>query len=93
MDFTQFSKDIEERKLMLKELNYEARRMQENLRMAAKLKDTSQERLLDYSDRYCRLIKVNIVLIQRWWRGVRMRIIFRTAVARSIAKEKKLNQA
>ena len=57
------------RKEMLKNLNQEAKRLKENLRMTNKMKDKSFNRLQNYSERYNKLILVNIVLIQRWWRG------------------------
>ena len=73
IDFDTFKNDITKRKVMLKELGQEERRLNENLRTTVKLKNRSCVRLTYFSDKYHRLIKVNIVLIQRWYRGVKSR--------------------
>ena len=76
--------DINQRKEMLKVLNTKARRMNEMLLHTKKFKDKAVSELTNYSSRYHHLILVHIVLIQRWFRGVRQRMFFKNLIRRDI---------
>ena len=62
--------------------------MKENLRTTTKLKNNAVGRLQDYTGRYFSLILVNIVTIQRWWKGVLQREFFKTVVSKALKKDK-----
>ena len=55
---------------MLKQLKEDVRRLKESKRITDQLKDRRVDRLDDASQRYFSLILVNIITIQRWWKGI-----------------------
>ena len=80
----QLKDDIKQRKEMLKILNNESRGMTEMLVNVRKYKDKAVTDLKNYSSRYQNMIWVHIVLIQRWFRGVRQRMFFKSLLRRDL---------
>lgn len=89
IDFERFRNDITTRKEMLNQLNVETKNLKSSMKMAKMYKAKAIFKLNDFSTRYHKLIMVNIVLIQRWWRGVRQRVFFKTAVRKDLVKSRK----
>ena len=73
---------------MLKELGQEAKRLKDNLTMTTKLKYRSLDQLKDLNMRYHQKIFANILTIQRWWRGFKQRMFFKTIVRKNLQREK-----
>lgn len=73
---------------MLKDINFSIKSMNESLKTTKKLKNRALGNLVDQSHRYHNLILCNIVLIQRWWRGTKQKVFFKTLLRKDLLRWK-----
>lgn len=88
IDLESLRSEMKHRKIMLKSIKKGMKSIKESLSMTNTLKERALGKLIDQSSRYQSLILCNIVLIQRWWRGLTTKLFFKTLLRKDLMRWK-----
>lgn len=92
LDRDRFEALIERRAAALGELREDARDLRARLRRTKRAQADALARLTDYHGRYARLVLDNVLLLQRWWRGHRTRVFFKTVLRKEVKRRWAMHQ-